>query len=219
SHTEILPRMLQTLWQGELAVIEQPGEIDIVGHRIVHGGSHYQHSVLITPQVENDLQQLIPFAPLHQPANLAGIEAIKQLLGDVKQVAVFDTAFHSQLPLVAQIYPGPYAWYEQGIRRYGFHGISHQYCTRRSGEIVGAGSAGQRVFIGHLVNGCSLAAVSDGRSIDTTMGFTPLEGLMMGTRSGTIDPSILLYLQHEQGYNPDQLDTLLNRQSGLKGIS
>ena len=215
----ILLHLLEQLWQGEQAVIKHPSEIALVGHRVVHGGTKYQRSVRITPEVRDDLRQLIPFAPLHEPANFEGIEAVERLFGQVPQVAVFDTAFHSQMPLVAQTYPGPYTWFEQGIRRYGFHGISHQYCARRSAELIGQELSLLRIVTCHLGNGCSLAAILGGLSIDTTMGFTPLEGLMMGTRSGSIDPAILLYLQRERGITPEQLDQLLNHESGLKGIS
>lgn len=200
-------------------MIERPGEIDVIGHRVVHGGTQYAQSVRITPQVQDDLRQLVPFAPLHQPSNLAGIEACEKLFGSTPQIAVFDTAYHRHLPLVAQVYPGPYAWFEQGIRRYGFHGISHQYCAQRSAQLAGQELSLSRIVTCHLGNGCSLAATLGGQCIDTTMGFTPLEGLMMGTRSGSIDPAILFYLQREQGSTPDELDTLLNQQSGLKGIS
>ncbi len=216
---EILGRLLQALWQGKRAAVKQPGEIAVVGHRVVHGGAKYQESTRITSEVRDDLRQLIPFAPLHEPANLEGMEVVEHLLGQVPQVAVFDTAYHSHLPLVARVYPGPYAWFEQGIRRYGFHGISHQYCARRSAQLVGRDLASLRIVTCHLGNGCSLAATLGGRSIDTTMGFTPLEGLMMGTRAGSIDPAILLYLQREQGITPDALEDILNHQSGLKGIS
>jgi len=219
SFQEILTRLLQTLWQGDSPVVKQPSDIAVVGHRVVHGGANYHQSVLITPEVQADLRQLIPFAPLHQPSNLAGIEVVERLFGSVPQIAVFDTAFHRQMPEQAQVYPGPYAWFEQGIRRYGFHGISHQYCARRSAQVVERELSLLRIVTCHLGNGCSLAAVLGGQSIDTTMGFTPLEGLMMGTRSGSLDPAILLYLQREQGLTPDQLDHLLNRESGLKGIS
>jgi acetate kinase len=216
---EILTRLLQSLWQGERAVIEHPAEIDVIGHRVVHGGTHYAQSVRITPQVQDDLRQLVPFAPLHQPSNLVGITVCEQLFGSTPQIAVFDTAYHRHLPLVAQVYPGPYAWFEQGIRRYGFHGISHQYCAQRSAQLTGQELSLSRIVTCHLGNGSSLAATLGGQCIDTTMGFTPLEGLMMGTRSGSIDPAILLYLQREQGSTPDELDILLNQQSGLKGIS
>ena len=216
---EILTHLLQQLWQGEMAVVKQPSDIAVVGHRVVHGGTKYQESVLITPQVQADLRGLIPFAPLHEPVNLEGIEVVEQLLGEVPQVAVFDTAFHSNMPLVAQTYPGPYAWFEQGIRHYGFHGISHQYCARRSAQLTGQELSLLRIVTCHLGNGDSLAAILGGQSIDTTMGFTPLEGLMMGTRSGTIDPEIPLYLQREQGMQPQDVERVLNHESGLKGIS
>jgi acetate kinase len=216
---EILSSLLQALWQGDKAAVKRPGDITVVGHRVVHGGAKYRESVWVTREVQNDLRQLVPFAPLHEPANLEGIQVIESLFGDVPQVAVFDTAYHSHMPLVAQVYPGPYAWFEQGIRRYGFHGISHQYCARRSAEILGRELTSLRIVTCHLGNGCSLAATLEGRSIDTTMGFTPLEGLMMGTRSGSLDPAILLYLQREQGATPEALEDILNHQSGLKGIS
>ncbi len=215
----ILEEMLKTLWSGETQVIKGPGDIGVVGHRIVHGGPDYRESTLITPTVQAAIQRLSAFAPLHNPANLEGIETAKRMLGDVPQVAVFDTAFHRTLPMPTTVYPGPYDWFEQGIRRYGFHGISHQYCARRSAQIVGRDLASLRIINCHLGNGCSLAAIKGGQSIDTTMGFTPLEGLMMGSRSGSIDPSILIYLQREKQATVDQLDTILNKESGLKGIS
>ena len=217
--TAILEHMLKTLWSGKTQVIAGPSDIAVVGHRVVHGGPDYRHSVLITPTVKEAIKRLSAFAPLHNPANLEGIETAEHVLGKVPQVAVFDTAFHSQLPLTTAVYPGPYAWFEQGIRRYGFHGISHQYCTRRSAEILGRDQASLRLINCHLGNGCSLAATTQGHSIDTTMGFTPLEGLMMGSRSGSIDPSILLYLQRTQHATAEQLEQLLNHDSGLQGIS
>lgn len=216
---QILTHLLQQLWQGEQAVIQQPAEIAIAGHRVVHGGAQHRENVLITPRVLADLRQLVSFAPLHEPAAIEGIEIVEHLLGDIPQVAAFDTAFHRSLPLVAQLYPGPYAWFAQDIRRYGFHGISHQYCARRSAQLLGRDLATLRVVTCHLGNGCSLAAIRDGQSIDTTMGFTPLEGLMMGTRSGTIDPEILLYLQRTQHMTPEELERVLNHESGLRGIS
>jgi acetate kinase len=219
SRSEIVGKMVQMLWSGPTKVIEQPGEIEMVGHRVVHGGAQYRGSTRIASEVKVAIQQLAEFAPLHNPVNLEGIEATERLLGGVPQVAVFDTSFHSQMPLHAVTYPGPYEWFEQGIRRYGFHGISHQYCARRSAQILGRDLATLRLVNCHLGNGCSLAAIQDGYSIDTTMGFTPLEGLMMGTRSGSIDPSILLYLQREKGYDSNRLERVLNKESGLKGVS
>ncbi|HEY1351351.1 MAG TPA: acetate kinase [Ktedonobacteraceae bacterium] len=217
--TEILRTLLESLWQGKHAVLHKPGEIDLIGHRVVHGGHHSQHSALITPPLLEALYQLVPFAPLHQSANLAGIETTRSLFPAQPQVAVFDTAYHRQMPRVARIYPGPYAWFEQGICRYGFHGISHAYCAQRSAQLVGQEISLLRIVTCHLGNGCSLAAILGGQSIDTTMGFTPLEGLMMGTRSGSLDPEILLYLQREQGTSHEELADILNHQSGLKGIS
>ncbi|HEU5227726.1 MAG TPA: acetate kinase [Ktedonobacteraceae bacterium] len=215
----ILAEMLRTLWSGETQVIKGPADIGVVGHRVVHGGPDYHASTLITPTVQAAIQRLGAFAPLHNPANLEGIETTRRVLGNVPQVAVFDTAFHRTLPMPVTVYPGPYEWFDQGIRRYGFHGISHQYCSRRDAEILGRELSSLRIINCHLGNGCSLAAIKGGQSIDTTMGFTPLEGLMMGSRSGSIDPSILLYLQRQQQTTVDQLDTLLNKESGLKGIS
>jgi acetate kinase len=186
---------------------------------VVHGGADYTGSVLITPAVVEAIRRLAEFAPQHNPENLAGIEAVSRALPGVPQVAVFDTAFHAHLPLAAAVYPGPYAWYERGIRRYGFHGLSHQYCAERAAKLLGRELAGLRLITAHLGNGCSLAAIHDGRSVDTTMGFTPLDGLMMGTRPGSLDPGILTYLQRSDGTTADQLNVTLNHESGLRGIS
>jgi acetate kinase len=212
-----MAQMLQTLWSGDTQVIADKAVIDAVGHRVVHGGQHYQQTVRIDAKVKSTIALLIPLAPAHNPANLEGIELVETLLGEsVPQFAVFDTAFHRQIPDAAAVYPGPYAWVEAGIRRYGFHGISHAYCADRAAQLLGTD---RRLINCHLGNGCSLAAIRDGMSIDTTMGFTPLEGLMMGSRSGSVDPGILLYLMREQGYDAAGLDTLLNQQSGLSGLS
>ncbi|NEP59872.1 MAG: acetate kinase [Symploca sp. SIO2G7] len=213
---DILSQVLSTLWQGTTQVLQTPNDIDAVGHRVVHGGQSYRQSILITPEVNAKIDCLRQLAPNHNPANLAGIKLMEDLLGDIPQVAVFDTAFHSQIPDAAAIYPGPYDWINQGIRRYGFHGISHQYCSQRAAQILGRDDL--RLIICHLGNGSSLCAVDQGRSIDTTMGFTPLDGLMMGTRSGSVDPGILVHLMR-QGYSVAQLDQILNKESGLKGIS
>lgn len=218
-YEDILTRLLQALWQGQAAVLQHPSEIARVGHRIVHGGAQYHTPTLITPEVLDGVRQLVPIAPLHQATNLAGIAVIARLFGQIPQIAVFDTAYHHYLPLVAQVYPGPYAWFEQGMRRYGFHGISHQYCARRSAQLLGRPISDLRMVTCHLGNGCSLAAIRAGQSIDTTMGFTPLEGLMMGSRSGSIDPGLLLYLQREQDLTPQTVEHILNDEAGLKGIS
>ncbi len=215
----IIEYMLETLWSGTTRVIEQPSEIAMIGHRVVHGGPDYRASTLVTPDVKAAIECYAVFAPLHNPANLEGIQIIEQLLPSVPQVAVFDTAFHRQLPLAAEVYPGPYEWFEQGIRRYGFHGISHKYCAQRAAQILGRDLESLRLITCHLGNGCSLAAIQHGHSVDTTMGFTPLEGLMMGSRSGSVDPGVLIHLLRHQGYSADQLDTTLNKASGLLGIS
>ncbi len=213
-------KMLQTLWSGATQVIENSQEIDIVGHRVVHGGEAYRESTWITAEVKTAINRLAAFAPLHNPANLEGIEAIEHILGaDIPQVAVFDTAFHAHLPPAAYVYPGPYEWLAQGIRRYGFHGISHQYCAQRTAQILGRDLNALKLITCHLGNGCSLAAIRNGHSIDTTMGFTPLEGLMMGSRSGSVDPGILIHLLRHSDYRADQLDHALNHRSGLLGIS
>lgn len=216
---EIVSQMLNTLSQGDTQVIDSLSEIDIVGHRVVHGGQDYRTPTIVTPEVKDAIIHLANFAPVHNPANLEGIEAVEQILPDVTQIAVFDTAFHSQLPLKAAVYPIPYSFFEQGIRRYGFHGINHQYCAERTAQLLNRDIKSLRLITCHLGNGCSLAAIKDGISIDTTMGFTPLEGLMMGSRSGSIDPGILIHLEREYNYNADKLDEMLNKAAGLKGIS
>jgi acetate kinase len=220
SRPEDSARMLETLYSGATRVIADPGAIETVGHRVVHGGEAYRESTRITPEVKAAIERLALFAPVHNPANLAGIEALEALLGSqVPQVAVFDTAFHSRLPAAAYVYPGPYEWLDQGIRRYGFHGISHRYCAERAAQILGRDLAQVRLVTCHLGNGCSLAAVRGGFSVDTTMGFTPLEGLMMGSRSGSIDPGILIHLMRQADYTVDKLDHTLNQASGLEGVS
>lgn len=193
-----------------------PGAVDVVGHRIVNGGK-FRESAALSPKVRAAIAQQAEMAPTHNRLELAAIETVDRVLGaNLTQVAVFDTAFHSTLPPAAYVYAGPYAWLDQGIRRYGFHGISHQYAARRAAELLGSKPA--RLITCHLGNGASLAAVSAGQSVDTTMGFTPIEGLMMGSRSGSVDPGILVHLMRLSN-TADQLDDLLNRRSGLLGIS
>jgi acetate kinase len=202
-------------------VIESIGHnVDVVGHRVVHGGKAFRETTRITPEVRQEIRKYVEFAPEHNRLELEAIEISEAVLGSAApQIAVFDTAFHAALPLPAQVYPGPYEWYEQGIRRYGFHGISHQYASERAARILGGDASRLRLVSCHLGNGASLAAILGGKSLDTTMGFTPLEGLMMGTRSGTVDPGILIYLVRHLNYRADELDRLLNRDSGLKGVS
>ncbi|WP_035985227.1 acetate/propionate family kinase [Leptolyngbya sp. KIOST-1] len=214
-----LKAMVNTLVDGPTQVLEGLAAIDVVGHRVVHGGREYIDSVRIDDRVKAAIERLIPLAPAHNPANLQGIEALEDILGDRPQVAVFDTAFHARMPEAAATYPGPHAWVEQGIRRYGFHGISHQYVAQRTADMMNCDLAELKILTCHLGNGCSLAAVKGGISVDTTMGFTPLDGLMMGSRSGSVDPGILIYLMRQEGYSADQLDRLLNKESGLQGLS
>lgn len=216
----VIKHMLESLWSGETRVIDRLSAIDIVGHRVVHGGTEFEDSVIVTPQVKAAIRKMAALAPEHNPANLEGIEAIERLAPNMPQVAVFDTAFHRSMPDEVVVYPLPYDWYEKdGIRRYGFHGISHSYCARRAAQILGKDLASLRLITCHLGNGCSLAAIRGGRSIDTSMGFTPLEGVMMGSRSGSVDAGILFYMQREKGYTASQLNTILNKASGLKGIA
>lgn len=218
SRPTVISSMLDTLVHGKTQVIEELAEIDVVGHRAVHGGQEYSESIVITPEVKEAIARIATFAPVHNPANLEGIQAIEQLLANVPQVAVFDTAFHSQLPLITAVYPIPYEYYKQGIRRYGFHGINHQYCATKTAQLLQRDLKSLRLITCHLGNGCSLAAIEEGTSIDTTMGFTPLEGLMMGSRSGSVDPGILIHLLR-QGIDADKLDEILNKASGLQGVS
>jgi acetate kinase len=213
-------KALQTLWSGKTQVIKAAQDVDIVGHRVVHGGDRYRERTWITTEVKQAIADFAEFAPAHNPATLEGIEAVEQSLGfDIPQVAVFDTAFHAHLPPAVYVYPGPYEWLGQGIRRYGFHGVSHQYCAQRAAQILGQDLKALKLITCHLGNGCSLAAIQDGYSINTTMGFTPLEGLMMGSRSGSVDPGILIHLLRHSGSTVEQLDHALNHNSGLLGIS
>lgn len=219
SRPEVMRSVLHTLISGELAVIEHFSQISIAGHRIVHGGTKYHLPTLITPAVKQDITDLIPLAPAHHPAHLEGITVLQELLPNCHQVAVFDTAFHHDLPLYAQVYPIPYEWYEKGIRRYGFHGINHEYCAQRTAQLLGRPLQELKLVCCHLGNGASLCAIAGGKSVDTTMGFTPLEGLMMGSRSGSIDPGIILHWLRRASLNGEQINHLLNQESGLKGVS
>jgi acetate kinase len=219
SRSNAIEQLLDTLWNGTVRAVSALSEIDVVGHRIVHGGKEFDKPTAITPQVKSAIARMTAFAPLHNRAELEAIELVEKRLGRVAQVAVFDTGFHSRLPESAAVYPGPYEWVTQGIRRYGFHGINHQYCAERTAQLLGKGLQSLKLVTCHLGNGCSLAAIRNGRSVDTTMGFTPLEGLMMGTRSGSVDPGIFTYLMRQGGLTGQQLDDLLNTKSGLLGIS
>ena len=219
SRVEATSHLLKTLWKGKSSAIGSASEIDAVGHRVVHGGPAFEDPVLITPQVKSAIAGVSAFAPLHNRAELEGMEIIEKLLGRVPQVAVFDTGFHKKMPLAAAVYPGPYEWFTAGIRRYGFHGINHKYCARRAAQLLRRDLKSLKLVTCHLGNGCSLAAIRNRDSVDTTMGFTPVEGLMMGTRSGSVDPGILTYLMRQNQLTGEQLDEILNQKSGLFGIS
>src|SRR5580704_548677 len=216
---EAIAQLLKALVSGETQVLTQLSEIDVVGHRVVNGGRDYTTPTLITPAVTAAIEKMSAFAPLHNRAELEGMSQIEKLCGSVRQVAVFDTGFHRTLPEEAAVYPGPYEWVQRGIRKFGFHGINHQYCARRAAQLLGRNLADLKLVTCHLGNGCSLAAIHGGVSIDTTMGFTPLDGLMMGTRSGSVDPGILTYLLRQGRLDGKTLDDLLNAKSGLLGIS
>lgn len=218
SPARALECLLDALSHGDVRAVPSLSEIAVVGHRFVHGGSEFRAPTRISTSILESLRRFAVFAPLHNRAELEGVEIIEKHLGKVPQIAVFDTAFHSQMPPASYVYPGPHEWLERGIRRYGFHGINHQYCSERAAQLLGQTVNSLRVVTCHLGGGCSLAAIREGHSIDTTMGFTPLEGLMMSTRSGSIDPGILTYLMRQQG-SPKELDEILNTKSGLLGIS
>jgi acetate kinase len=216
---EATAQLLQALVSGKVRVLAQLSDIHVVGHRIVNGGREYSRPTRITPEVKAAIEKMAVFAPLHNRVELEGISLVEKLCGAVPQVAVFDTGFHSGLPDAASIYPGPYDWVKRGIRKFGFHGINHQYCSERAAQLLGKDLSALNLVTCHLGNGCSLAAICGGRSVDTTMGFTPLDGLMMGTRSGSVDPGILTYLMRADGTDGLALDETLNAKSGLFGIS
>ena len=215
----VLKDLLATLWSGETRSIASATDIDAVGHRVVHGGPHFHDPIRISNDVYAAIGGLSHFAPLHIQSELEGMKIVADLLGDVPQFAVFDTGFHRDMPAVAQTYPGPYEWFEMGVRRYGFHGINHQYCATRAAQLLQKDLKSLTIVSCHLGNGCSVTGIRGGRSADTTMGFTPLDGLMMGTRSGSVDPGILIFLMRQHGFDADQIDDMLNKKSGLLGIS
>jgi acetate kinase len=212
--------LIRASWEGAFAVLEGPHKIDLVGHRVVHGGLEFSEAVLIDRHVEATIDRLGELAPLHNPVNLEGIRACRETLGDkVPQFAVFDTAFHRTLPEAATTYAGPYEWVERGFVRYGFHGTSYRYASRRALEIMNRqGDESLCQILCHLGGGCSVAAVRGTRCVDTSMGFTPLDGIAMCTRSGAIDPGIMLHLLRH-GTDVDSLEQILNKQSGLAGLS
>ncbi len=219
-HKMAIEYVLSILLSKNHGVIEDRSEIDAVGHRVVHGGEAFSKSVLINEDVMRELRRCIDYAPLHNPPNLKGINAASALLPGVPQVGVFDTAFHQSMPDYAYIYGLPYALYKRhGIRRYGFHGTSHRFVSERALELTGLSGDNSRMITCHLGNGCSAAAIKNGKSIDTSMGFTPLEGLLMGTRSGDMDPAIILQIMGKEELTMNDATTLLNKHSGLQGVS
>ena len=219
SHIDAFNTVMELMTQSELKVLDSLDEIDAVGHRVVQGGEKYTKSVKFTEQVVEDVEKMIPLAPLHNPANLQGYKACLELLGPkVPQVAVFDTAFHSTMPPMAYMYALPYEYFEKyGIRRYGFHGTSHRFVSKKRIELLG-NPEHSKIVTCHLGNGSSISAVVDGKCFDTTMGVTPLEGIMMGTRCGSIDPAIVPIIMKKEGLTPDQMDTVMNKKSGMLGL-
>jgi acetate kinase len=219
-HRAAIEYVIAILLSKNHGVIEKNSDIDAVGHRVVHGGESFSDSVLINDEVLKAIEDNIEIAPLHNPPNIKGIQAVSRLLPKTPQVAVFDTAFHSKMPPRSFLYGIPYELYKKyKIRRYGFHGTSHLYVSQKAAELIGKDISELKIITAHLGNGCSMAAIKNGTSVDTTMGFTPLEGLLMGTRSGDLDPSLILYIMGKEGLSLHEAGTLLNKHSGLIGIS
>ncbi len=220
NHEEAISFVLSQFTDSEHGVISSLDEITAVGHRVVHGGEKFNKSVVITDEVKETIRECIPLAPLHNPAALTGIEACEKVMPGKKNVAVFDTAFHQTIPEERYIYPIPYQYYEKyGIRKYGFHGTSHRYVSARVAELVGKPVENLKTIVCHLGQGASLCAVENGKSVDTSMGFTPLAGIAMGTRSGDLDPSIVTFLMKKENLSADEVENILNKKSGLLGIS
>lgn len=219
-HTVGIQFILETLTGKEYGCLTSLNEIDAVGHRVVHGGEKFNSSVLITKEVKDMIVECYDIAPLHNPANMKGIEAVEAILPDIPQVGVFDTAFHQTMPKYAYMYGLPYELYEKyAIRRYGFHGTSHRYVSRRACEFLGLPYEKQRIITCHIGNGGSITAIKDGVSIDTSMGLTPVEGLLMGTRSGDVDAGALTFIMEKEGLNAEELSVMLNKKSGVLGVS
>ena len=219
-HTEGVQWIFEVLTKGEFSVLRSLDELDAVGHRMVHGGEKFNKSVLLTPQVMEAFAACNDLAPLHNPANIKGVNAVSALLPNIPQVGVFDTAFHQTMPDYAYMYALPYELYAKyGVRRYGFHGTSHRYVSQRVCEFLGVKPEGKKIITCHIGNGASIAAVKDGKCVDTSMGLTPLEGLIMDTRSGDIDAGAVTFLMDKLGLDTKGISNLLNKQSGLLGVS
>ncbi len=220
THSEAIQAVLSALVDEKNGVLKSMKEIDAVGHRVLHGGQKFSESVLINDAVIEAIKECIPLGPLHNPANLMGIEACAEVMPGVPQVAVFDTAFHQSMPKSSYVYAIPYEYYEKyGVRRYGFHGTSHRYVSAQAIELLGGKAEGTRVITCHLGNGSSMAAVKDGKCFDTSMGLTPLEGVPMGTRSGSMDPAIVEFIANKEGISVSETLTMLNKKSGVLGVS
>lgn len=219
-HTEGVQWIFEVLTAGEYAVLNSLEELDAVGHRMVHGGERFNKSVVLTPEVMEVFTACNDLAPLHNPANIKGVNAVTALLPNIPQVGVFDTAFHQTMPDYAYMYALPYELYEKyGVRRYGFHGTSHRYVSQRVCDFLGVENKGKKIITCHIGNGASIAAVKDGKCVDTSMGLTPLEGLVMGTRSGDIDAGAVTFIMDKEGLDTHGISDLLNKKSGLAGIS
>ncbi|MBR2719588.1 MAG: acetate kinase [Clostridia bacterium] len=219
-HVEATQLVLATLQDETMGVIKSVDEIGAVGHRVLHGGTEFSESVVINDQVKAAIRKCIPLGPLHNPANLMGIEACEKVMPTTPQIAVFDTAFHQTMPAKAYMYGVPKKYHDElGVRRYGVHGTSHRYVSKRVCEYLGIPQEGTRVIICHLGNGSSLSACMDGKCVDTSMGLTPLEGLLMGTRCGSCDPAVVQFIANNENMTPDQVLDMMNKKSGLLGIS
>ena len=219
-HTEAIRLVLQALTNEKTGVVKSLDEIGAVGHRIVHGGEKFANATIIDEDVMKAIEECNDLAPLHNPANLIGINACKSLMPNTPMVAVFDTAFHQTMPEEAYMYGLPYEYYEKyKVRRYGFHGTSHSYVSKKAAEVLGKNYEDLKIIVCHLGNGASISAVKNGKCVDTSMGLTPLEGLIMGTRSGDIDPAIMEFLAHKEGKSIDDIMTVLNKKSGVLGLS
>lgn len=220
NHTEAVSHVFDALIDSENGVIASLEEIDAVGHRFVHGGEKMTKSALITDEVKDAINEAAKFAPLHNPANLMGLKACEELLPNVPNVAVFDTAFHQTMPARTYLYGIDYKYYEEdSIRKYGFHGTSHNYITNRAADLLGKSVEETNIISAHLGNGSSITAVKEGKSFDTTMGLTPLEGLVMGTRSGDLDPAVVTYIEEKDGISASEINNILNKESGVLGVS
>lgn len=220
NHQKAIEQVIAALTNDEYGVIKDMSEIEAVGHRVVHGGEKFKSSVLINDEVIKAIDDCADLAPLHNPANLTGINACKELLPNVPMVAVFDTAFHQTMPQKAYLYGLPFEYYNKyGVRRYGFHGTSHRYVSQRTAELLGKPVEDLKIVVCHLGNGASCCAVNGGKSVDTSMGLTPLEGLIMGTRSGDIDPAIVQFIMEKEGLSIDEMMNVLNKKSGVLGVS